>query len=67
MNAEAFQRGQQVVAEALRAGVWTDRDAREFRTIKGNLTTEQLVSLSSQLSPAVNARRVRVDVHGPPF
>jgi len=66
-NAEAFQRARQVVAEALRVGVWTDRQASEFRTLKGSLTTEQLVSLSSQLFPAVNERRVRVDVNGPPF
>jgi len=66
-SVEAYQRGQRVVADAIAARVWTDKEAAQLRRLMRDLTKEQFEALGSQLIPAINAQQVRVETDGPLF
>jgi hypothetical protein len=66
-NTHAFATASGLVEQALSAGVWTEKDAAALRHIRPALTSEQMVSLSKQLIPAINKQQVRVEGNGPLF
>lgn len=63
-NVAAFEAGQQLIAAAVRTGHWTEQNAKEFRSLSMQATSEQRRELQAQISVAINDGKIHPDFRG---
>jgi hypothetical protein len=64
-NIAAMDSGRAVVASAIRAGRWTDSDAKAFREVRDQLTAEDREELQRALAVAINNQQLQFDRRTP--
>jgi hypothetical protein len=64
---QSVDRGHAVIAHAITAGVWSEQDRDNLRQAIARVNREQADQLLSELFPALNDGRVKLDYRGGPL